>query len=84
MCQLMSAMLSMLALSHQQCPAIMPATAVHVLHGPRLGSLSALCMLSAVLTRVLTGCLLTPEGKNEGQRICLITLQGHGHWVPGL
>jgi hypothetical protein len=86
MCQLrcLSAMLSMLALSSQQCPALMSASAVHVLQGPSLGSLKALCMLSAFPTCVLTGCLLTPEGKAKKQRISLVTLEGHGLWVPGL
>jgi hypothetical protein len=85
MCQLrcLSAMLSMLALSSQQCPALMSASAVHVLQGPSLGSLKALCMLSAFPTCVLTGCLLTPEGKAKKQRISLVTLEGHGLWVLG-
>jgi hypothetical protein len=54
-------MVSMLALSRHQCPAVMSALAVRVLHGPRLGSLHALCMLSVFITCVLTGVLLTPE-----------------------
>jgi hypothetical protein len=33
------------------------------------GSPYALCMLSAFLTGLLTGCLLTPEGTAEGQRV---------------
>jgi hypothetical protein len=78
----MSAMLSMLAQSRQQCPAFMSASAVHVLHGPRLSSRHALCMLAAFLTSVLTGYLVMPERKADRQRICLVTLGGHRFWVP--
>jgi hypothetical protein len=60
----------MLALSRQQCPAFISASAAHVLHGPRHGLLYALYMLSAFLKCVLTGCLSTPETQAKGQGIC--------------
>ena len=65
MCQLLAALLSMLALSCQQSPAFMSESAVHVLYGPRQCSLYALCMLSVYPTCVPTGCLLTPVGKGR-------------------